>query len=198
MVLPGTFTDDGARSLTRCRPGDRILAQGPLGRGFAVEPSSRHLLLVAQGLGIGPMVALAEWAVGAGLEVTLLAGAAGAAGLLPSAMIPAEVEYRVATADGSLGQRGTVLDLLTPPRESPLLLWADQVFAAGDPPLYLALRDAVAAVRIRREPGFAQGLVSGPVGCGLGACLGCAVETRQGTIYLCKNGPVVGLDEMLL
>ena len=76
-------------------------------------------------------MALAEWAVGAGLAVTLLAGAAGAAGLLPAAMIPAEVEYRVATADGSLGQRGTVLDLLTPPRESPLLLWADQVFAGG-------------------------------------------------------------------
>ena len=69
-----------------------------------MDPSSRHLLLVGQGLGVGPLVALAEWAVGAGLAVTLLAGAADAAGLLPAAMIPAEVEYRTATGDGSLGQ----------------------------------------------------------------------------------------------
>ena len=40
--------------------------------------------------------------------------------------------------------------------------------------------------------------MNGRLGCGLGACLGCAVETRRGIIYLCKNGPVLDLDDMLL
>ena len=190
--------DDGLRALARCRPGDHLQVQGPLGRGFAVSPSSRNLLLVGQGLGAAPLVALAEWAVGAGLAVTLLAGAAGSADLLPASMIPAEVEYRVATRDGSQGSQGSALDLLAPARGTSPLLWADQVFAGGEPPFYLALRDAVAAARIRPEPGFAQGIVAGTLGCGMGACLGCAVETRRATVYLCKNGPVVDLDDMLL
>lgn len=189
---------DGLPALARCRPGDRILAQGPLGRGFVVSPGARNLLLVGQGLAVSPLVALAEWALAAGLAVTLLADAVSAAGLLPPAMVPAEVEYRVATADGSLGHTGSALDLLTPARESPLVLWADQLVAAASLPFYLRLRDAVAATRTRRESSFAQGLVGGVLGCGMGACQGCAIATRQGTLYLCKHGPVVDLDDMLL
>lgn len=189
--------DDAALALACCRPGESVLGQGPLGRGFVVAPASRHLLLVAQDLGVAPLVALAEAATAAGLAVTLLAGAVAASALLPAAFLPAEVEYRVATSDGSLGCHGSVLDLLTPPGEPPLLLWADQVFAVGPPWLYQELVRAIDGVRIRPEADFAQGMLQGQLGCGLGACLGCAVETRRGTIYLCKQGPVVNLRDIL-
>lgn len=190
--------EHGAESLARVRPADALALQGPLGRGFTVAPDSRHLLLVGHGTEVAPLVALADWAVGAGSAVTLLAGADTSGGLLPAAMLPAEVEYRVATSDGSLGHPGPVLDLLRPAGEVPLLLWADQVFASGPTWLYAGLRERIGATRTRREPGFAQGMVRGFVGCGAGACLGCAMETRDGTVYLCKAGPVVDLERMLL
>ncbi len=190
--------DDGLAALARCRPGDVVAVQGPLGQGFQVEATSRHLLLLAQGLGVAGLAPLAAWAVDRGLAVTLLAGAASPAGLLPAALLPAEVEYRLATSDGSLGHHGSLLDLLAPPGEASLLLWADQVFAAGSPGLYLGLRQAIAAVRTQSAGGFAQALVEGRLGCGMGSCLGCAVATRRGIIYLCKHGPVLDLNDLLL
>lgn len=189
--------DHGAAFLARSRPGDAISLQGPLGRGFAVATGSRNLLLVGDGVDVAPLAALSDWSVNAGNSVTLLAGAETSSSLLPAAMFPAEVEYRVATADGSLGHRGTVLDLLRPAGEPPMLLWADQVFASGSDALYAGLREAIGSTRIRTEPGFAQGMLKGHVGCGAGACLGCAVETRDGIGYLCKAGAVVDLDRML-
>jgi dihydroorotate dehydrogenase electron transfer subunit len=190
-------TDDGLAALARCREGDVVSVQGPLGHGFRVAPASRHLLLLAEGLGVAALAPLAAWAVARGLAVTLLAGAPTAAGMLPAALLPAEVEYRVATSDGSLGQHGSTLHLLAPSGESSLLLWADQVFAAGSLGFYLDLRQAVSAVRTLPSAGFAQVILEGKLGCGLGSCLGCAVQTRRGIIYLCKHGPVLDLNDVL-
>ncbi|MDP3046331.1 MAG: hypothetical protein Q8O07_02520 [Chloroflexota bacterium] len=190
--------DDGLAALARCRPGDVVSVQGPLGHGFQVDPASRHLLLMAEGLGVAALAPLAAWAVAHGLAVTLLAGAPTATGLLPAALLPAEVEYRLATGDGSLGHRGPLLDLLAAAGETSLLLWADQLFAAGSPGFYLGLRQAVSSVRTHPGAGFAQAMVEGRLGCGLGSCLGCAVNTRRGIIYLCKHGPVLDLNDLLL
>ena len=140
MSLLFTAEDDGLAALARCRPGDVLAVQGPLGQGFRVEPNSRHLLLLADGIGVAALAPLAAWAVGRGLEVTLLAGSATASVLLPAALLPAEVEYRLATSDGSLGHHGSPLELLAPSGEDNLLLWADQVFAVGPVALYLGLR----------------------------------------------------------
>ena len=191
-------TDDGLAALARCREGDVVSVQGPLGHGFQVESASRHLLLLAEELGVAALAPLAAWAVARGLAVTLLAGAATSTALLPAALLPAEVEYRLATGDGSLGQHGSLLDLLAPDGEASLLLWADQIFAAGSPGFYLGLRQAISAARTHPSAGFAQALVEGRLGCGLGACLGCAVPTRRGIIYLCKHGPVLDLNDLLL
>jgi dihydroorotate dehydrogenase electron transfer subunit len=190
--------DDGLAALARCREGDLVSVQGPLGHGFQVKATSRHLLLAAEGLGVAALTPLAAWAVAHGLAVTLLAAAATATALLPAALLPAEVEYRLATSDGSLGHRGDLLDLLAPDGETSLLLWADQVFAAGSTGFYLGLRQAITAVRTQRIGGFAQVMVDGRLGCGLGSCLGCAIQTRRGIIYLCKHGPVLDLNDLLL
>jgi dihydroorotate dehydrogenase electron transfer subunit len=34
--------------------------------------------------------------------------------------------------------------------------------------------------------------------CGLGACLGCVVETRRGMIASCVQGPVFDLDDLVI
>ena len=67
--------------------------------------------------------------------------------------------------------------------------------AAG---LYLGLRRAIAAVRTQPADGFAQAMVEGRLAAAWDACLGCAVATRRGIIYLCKHGPVLDLNDLLL
>jgi dihydroorotate dehydrogenase electron transfer subunit len=34
--------------------------------------------------------------------------------------------------------------------------------------------------------------------CGLGACLGCVVETSRGMIASCVQGPVFDMDEVIM
>ncbi len=119
----------GTRWFTHLRPGDTVDMLGPLGRPFEVDPRSRHLLLIAGGLGIAGVRMLADEAIRDGRQVVLLFGAASAAEVYPSNLLPDEVEYVVATDDGSLGHQGYVTDLV-PDYEA----WADQAFACGPSP----------------------------------------------------------------
>ena len=102
----------GTDWFTRLRTGDTVDMLGPLGRPFEVDPRSRHLLLIAGGLGIAGVRMLADEAIRDGRQVVLLFGAASAAEVYPSSLLPDEVEYVVTTDDGSLGQRGYVTDLV--------------------------------------------------------------------------------------
>ncbi len=182
--------EPGRRWLARQPLGQAIDVLGPLGKGFTLSSVTRHLLLVAEGMGIaalGPLAALA----GDGLAVTLLAGAPTAATALPADLLPPAVEYRLATADGSLGARGNVAALLPD-----VIPWADQVCAAGPPALYRALAEAIARFRLAAEEDFAQVWLLGPVACGLGTCLACAVPTRRGLALSCREGPVFRLAEV--
>ena len=56
-------TGKGTEVLARMRIGDSIGMLGPLGRGFEVDPRSRHLLLIAGGLGMAGVRALADDAI---------------------------------------------------------------------------------------------------------------------------------------
>ena len=63
--------------------GDRVYCWGPVGVGYKVGRASNNLLLVAGGIGIAPLVWLAEEQVSGGRSVTLVIGARDAAdGLL--------------------------------------------------------------------------------------------------------------------
>jgi dihydroorotate dehydrogenase electron transfer subunit len=54
----------------------------------------------------------------------------------------------------------------------------------------------VRAGKLRWERGFAQAIVAGPMPCGLGTCLACPLETRDGPRLRCKDGPVFDLREL--
>jgi len=205
----------GTEWFTRLRPGDRIDLLGPLGRPFEVDPRNRHLLLVAGGLGIAGVRMLADEAIRGGRRVTLLFGAASAREVYPSTLLPDEVEYVVATDDGSLGHQGFVTELV-PKYEA----WADQAFACGPAPMLAALarlaagrRDRLGVAKLGRRRGggrtdpvgspaarrksFLQVSMEQNMGCPVGACLGCVVMSTSGTPQrVCREGPVFAADEI--
>jgi dihydroorotate dehydrogenase electron transfer subunit len=203
-----------ADGLWGLREGDHARLEGPIGRGFAIDPRSRHLLIVCNAEGIAPLRALLTDAVAGGRQVTVLLGARSAADVMPSWLLPDEAEYVVATADGSLGHAGSVVDLVLRYEA-----WADQCFAAGDRALLEGLaalsrgRDARLGVarlgrRVGRRPGrraaspsprrpaWLQVALPLPVGCALGVCLGCVVEGAGGPLRTCREGPTFAVDEL--
>jgi dihydroorotate dehydrogenase electron transfer subunit len=205
----------GTEWFTRLRPGDAIDMLGPLGRPFEVDPRSRHLLLIAGGLGMAGVRYLADEAIRDGRQVTLLFGAASARDVYPSSLLPDEVEYVIATDDGSVGHAGFVTDLV-PAYEA----WADQAFACGPAGMLGALarmatgrRERLGVARLGRKRGAGKGDPPGSpaarrkaflqvsmeqnMGCAVGACLGCVVMGVGGTPQrVCREGPVFASDEI--
>ncbi len=176
----------GTDLLSHLRPGDLLDVLGPLGRPFQIDRATRHLLLVGGGVGIVPLVALAEEAIRHDLSVTLLCGFRTSARAFPSDRLPPEVEYVVVTDDGSAGHRGVVTELV-----HVYLAWADQVCACGPVPMLRAL----AALERPRHLPFSIAMEE-RMGCAMGVCLGCVVPTRHGLQRVCRDGPVFGLDEI--
>ena len=181
----------GSAWLCRQPVGTVLDVLGPLGNWFDVAPRSERLLMVAGGVGAAPVFMLAEEAVRRGLSVTYLLGAMNADGLLPAHEMPEEIEYVVATDDGSRGHHGFVTDLVPD-----YLQWADQVFSCGPEPMFRSLRQQVMQHRIGRKPGV-QLSVERTMACGLGACLGCVVETTSGMVPSCTEGPVYEMERLV-
>ncbi len=205
----------GTEWFTQLRAGDTVDMLGPLGRPFEVDQRSRHLLLIAGGLGIAGVRMLADEAIRDGRQVVLLFGGASAREVYPSSLLPDEVEYIVATDDGSLGHAGFVTELV-PTYEA----WADQAFACGPAGMLRALsalavgrRDRLGVAKLGRKRGagkpipvgspaarrkaFLQVSMEQNMGCAVGACLGCVVMGVGGTPQrVCREGPVFASDEI--
>ena len=178
----------GTEWFTHLRAGDRVEMLGPLGRPFEVDPRSQHLLLIAGGLGMAGIRALADEAIRAGRDVTLLFGGATAHDVYPSSLLPDEVEYVVATDDGSVGRQALVTELLaTELDRAPNAT----IYACGPP----AMLDAVRALCSERGVPAQLAMESG-MACGFGACFGCVVPTRNGYVRLCVDGPVLDAAEL--
>ncbi|MBF6600181.1 MAG: dihydroorotate dehydrogenase electron transfer subunit [Dehalococcoidia bacterium] len=175
----------GTAWLAGRRPGDRVYAWGPLGRGYEVGHASHNLLLVAGGIGVAPLVWLADDAVSRGLNVTMVIGGRSAAQIFPSALLPKEVEVVVTTDDGSSGRAGFVTEPF-----GELLEWCDQAFACGPNAMFAAMAAVARKARVRRS---VQVLLEERMGCGTGICYGCAVEVRlrggRTMKLVCKDGP---------
>ena len=181
----------GTAWLARRQSGDLVYGWGPLGRGYSLRNAGQNLLLVGGGIGIAPLLWLADEAIAKGQSVVLLDGARDAAGVFPAELVPSEVEVVVTTQDGSMGRQGLVTDVFLDYFE-----WADAVCVCGPNPMFVALADVIRAHeaptargRLRRAKPV-QVLLESQMGCGTGICYGCAVFDRRGNPRLvCKEGP---------
>jgi dihydroorotate dehydrogenase electron transfer subunit len=182
----------GSTWLAERLPGERLGMLGPLGNSFTISSRAQRLLMIGGGVGVAPLVMLSDEAVSKNLDVMFVMGAANEAGLLAASELSDRVEYVVATDDGSRGHRGVATEVVPD-----FVQWADQIFACGPEPMYGTLRAVVEPLRINRKPSVQVSVERG-MACGLGACLGCVVETTHGMIASCVKGPVFELDEMIL
>jgi dihydroorotate dehydrogenase electron transfer subunit len=177
----------GTSWLSQRAPGNLVDLIGPLGNSFLVKPAAKSLLLVAGGIGIAPLAFLAEEATVLGRTVTVLLGAKKASHLCPGSQLPNGISIVKATEDGSEGRKGLVTDLV-----GGIAGQADQVFACGPAAMYqsMARLDCLKgkSVQVSLEERMA---------CGMGACYGCSVITRNGPKQVCQDGPVFELADIV-
>jgi dihydroorotate dehydrogenase electron transfer subunit len=179
----------GTAWLASRRPGDEVFCWGPLGHGFSVKDTSKQLLLIAGGIGVAPLVWLADDAVDRGKNVMLVLGGRTEAQIYPASLLQPEVEVVVTTEDGSLGKQGLATEAFIEHLE-----WCDQAFACGPNAMFVAMADAMRGVRARRP---VQVLLEERMGCGTGICYGCAIKPHRGGMKLvCKDGPMFELKDV--
>lgn len=178
----------GTRWLAERSRGDLIELYGPLGNGYRLPEDRGNLLLVGGGVGIAPLVDLAERGVAAGHHVVAMMGARTEAQLLPAHHWPKEVEYVVVTEDGSAGPTGFVTQHLGKYQE-----WASKIYACGPNPMFASLADALRANGRRQRPEI---LMEENMPCGWGMCYGCAIFTKHGVRLCCKDGPRFNLFDV--
>ena len=165
--------------------GTEIDMLGPLGSSFAFQPDCGQALMVGGGIGLAPLIALADFAPAQGVQVRLLAGGRDAHQITPAEWLDASVDYRITTDNGSLGHHGFVTELV--PEQ---FAWCDQIFVCGPTPMMRAmaeLSDELAAIHGPR-PAFTS--LEARMGCAMGVCYSCVVQTATGPQRVCYDGPV--------
>lgn len=184
----------GTDILTERRPGEELEVLGPLGNGFSWQEEKR-IGLVGGGMGIAPLLAAGEQAVSEGKEVVVFLGARSRDYLLAQEKFERLGQVFVVTDDGSVGEKALVSKPLDEYLKNQGL---DLILACGPIPML----KAVAAISVAQDIP-AQLSLEQRMGCGVGACLGCAfpvrADTPEGYTYkrVCHDGPVFWAQEVL-
>ena len=184
----------GTDILTARRAGEGIEILGPLGNGFCLQ-EAKLIGLVGGGMGIAPLLAAAEQAVQEGREIVAFLGARTGDYLLAQEEFERLGQVFVVTDDGSVGEKALVSKPLQDYLQTKQL---DLILGCGPTPMLKALKSIADT-----QGTLAQLSLEQRMGCGVGACLGCAfpvkANTPEGYIYkrVCYDGPVFWAHEVL-
>lgn len=179
----------GTELLTHLKPGAELKIMGPLGRGFTGKLRNQKRILVGGGVGVPPLVFLAEryschrFFIGTKRRGEVLP-------LNELKNLKRKVFY--ATEDGSYGVKGYVTKLL------------EDFFRKerGNPKDYFIQtcgpnRMMARVMKMARHLGVTgEASWDERMACGVGVCLGCMVWTKRGWVPSCTEGPVFAFEEM--
>ena len=180
----------GTTEFSHYQAGETIDILGTLGNGFPVEAGKgKKVFLMGGGIGVPPILQLAKEMEA---EKQILVGYRDSQMFLKEDLEKNGSVY-VATEDGSFGTKGNVMNAI---EENGLD--ADVIFACGPMPMLRAIK------RYAEEKGIPAYIsLEEHMACGVGACLGCVVKTKEVDHHsyvhnarICTDGPVFEAGEV--
>lgn len=203
---------EGTQDLCGLRPASNIEITGPLGNRFfkphehlagahnsktatsvaatnpntaPMRPLAPTVAIVGGGIGVAPVAGFAL-----GLEpssfdfyASFKTGGYGLEGLKPANLY-------ITTDDGSQGVKGMLPEVLT--ATTLIKKKYTLVYACGPLPMLAYVQ------KICLETGVQSWIsMEEKMGCGVGACLGCNIETNEGTRRVCKAGPIFSGEKLI-
>lgn len=170
----------GTHIISKLRKGDSLSILGPLGNTFDLQEKGR-VALISGGIGIAPMMYLAK---NLSAQVDIYSGFRDTSYFLEQ-IKPYVENTMISTEDGSVGHKGFVTELFNPEEY-------DLVYTCGPTPMM----NAVIKMCKGKVPVYIS--MESRMACGIGACLGCTVETIRGMERVCKEGPVFKGEELII
>jgi dihydroorotate dehydrogenase electron transfer subunit len=189
LVGPGT------RLLTRMSAGQAVNLLGPLGHGFRLGANDKRVYLAAGGIGVAPIRFLATDLIAKGVDpencMLFLGGRSRADLICRKDFENLGICVTATTDDGSDGEHCLVTD----PLEIAIQERRPDIICACGPHGMLVCTAGIA----ERHRVSCQLSIETMMACGMGVCLGCAVESRkQQDTYLhaCIHGPVFNVEDL--
>ena len=175
----------GTEAMSKMSAGTELDILTGLGNGFNTEACKKSAVRIGGGVGNPPLYLLAKRLIGEGKSVTVIMGFNTESEIFAADEFESlGVKVVVTTADGSFGVRGFVTDALCE------LSDYDFYYACGPLPMLKAVHTAA------KSPGELS--FEERMGCGFGACMGCSCKTKYGYKRICKDGPVLKSEEVIL
>ena len=173
----------GTEKMSAMTKGEKLDILTGLGNGFDVTKSGDKPLLIGGGVGVPPMYNLAKKLIACGKDVSVVIGFnTNEEVFFQKEFETLGVKTYVATADGSLGTKGFVTDVMKD-------IQYDYFYTCGPEPMFRAIES------IAQTSG--QYSFEERMGCGFGACMGCSCKTKYGNKRICKDGPVLEREEII-
>lgn len=174
----------GTMALSRLNAGDLLNLIYPLGNSFSLPEKGRKPLLAGGGCGIAPLLFLARYLNRHGFIPDILLGFRNKDRIIEYDEYVELGEVFLTTEDGSKGEKGFLTD-------HPVLKSSnyDIIYCCGPDPMMKAI-----AKYCRQRNTTCEVSLENLMGCGIGACLCCVVETVNGNLCTCVDGPVFNIN----
>lgn len=175
---------NGTGKLAELKSGEKLDIILPLGNTFSI-PESGRCLLIGGGVGIAPMLYLAKEMKRRGLHPTMLIGGRSKEDIVRKEAFEEHADLYYTTEDGSCGEKGY------PTQHTILSQRFDRIFCCGPE----VMMKAVAGYAYRNNIDCEVSLEN-MMACGIGACLCCVTETREGHKCVCSEGPIFNIKDL--
>ncbi|MCM1190705.1 MAG: dihydroorotate dehydrogenase electron transfer subunit [bacterium] len=180
----------GTAEFSRYQAGESVEILGILGNGFPPEAArGKRALLLGGGIGVPPLLELAKRLDG---EKRIVLGYRDSQTFLREDFEKHGKVY-IASEDGSVGVKGNVLDAVRENGPD-----ADLIYACGPMPMLRAIKAYAAERHIKAYISLEEHMA-----CGVGACLGCVVKTKETDPHshvrnarICTDGPVFDAEDV--
>ena len=190
---------EGTKEFAKLLPDiDSIEVVGSLGKGFPVDKTGNVVLLFGGGIGIPPLLEAAKELKANGKRAVVILGYRTKDTFLTEDF-EKYAEVIIATDDGSLGCKGTVIDAANE-LEVAKKHGVTDIFSCGPMPM---LRGVKGYGESRNIPTYIS--LEERMACGIGVCLGCVCESKEVDSHsnvnnkrVCKDGPVFLSTEVII
>ena len=177
----------GTDAMSQWQAGQQVDMLIGLGNGYDLSRAGERPLLIGGGVGVPPLYMLARVLREQGKQVRVILG------FNTKDEVFYEEEFRalgcaveVTTVDGSYGTKGFVTEAgLAEGLSNPCSTY---YYSCGPLPMLKAV------IGHWGEQGEVS--MEERMGCGFGACMGCSIQTTEGTKRVCKDGPVFKTQEL--
>lgn len=174
----------GTKLFSELKFGDEIRLLGPCGNGYTL--SEGKSVLVGGGIGVPPLIETCKQLKGK--KIVVLGFRSGS--FLVEEFEKLGAKVYVATDDGSVGFKGNVVDLLRAEG-----IKGDMIYSCGPKIMLKFLSMYAEENNIPCQVSMEERMA-----CGIGACVGCVVQIKDGEGWaykkVCKDGPVFDSREV--